>query len=195
MLNGYYGFEAGAISPYLGAGVGLARHATEYPAQTMHFDVGGGTHHVDLDAANENDSALAWQLMAGAAYALSPSTHLRLGYRYFRTGDVEFASVETTYAAHHVEAGVDFSLLSREMYDDRGQAHGQERNHRRRARRASAHRCCGATTTVRRRDAREQWRKCDPVVTPAPLGEAHRTHGDEPGGEPDAGPGASDPNG
>ena len=108
MANGYYAFEAGPVRPYLGAGVGIARHALDYPAQSVEFEFGGMTHPVEFDDTSENDTAAAWQLMAGVGYALSDSAELRLGYRYLRTGDVDLGSVETTYAAHNVEAGVAF---------------------------------------------------------------------------------------
>ena len=79
MANGYYDFRSAnsALTPYLGAGLGFAN--------------------VDLDASIVglpllDDSALvfAYQLMAGFAYDINPTTALTFGYRYFATSNPEF---------------------------------------------------------------------------------------------------------
>lgn len=66
MANGYYNFTTGSnLSPYLGAGVGLAYH----------------------DEMEE--FAFAYQAMAGIDYTVDDNNTLFAGYRYFATTDFE----------------------------------------------------------------------------------------------------------
>ena len=92
MLNGYYVFGQGQVKPYLGGGVGFARHAVS----------GEGVDDYD-------DSVLSYQAMAGVAFSLSESTEVRAGYRYFATADIEDDDGgKGSYGTHNVEAGLVF---------------------------------------------------------------------------------------
>lgn len=92
----------GAFRPYIGAGVGIAR---------IRFnDVGevfGPQGFVD-----GNDNALAWQVGAGASYALTPNLDLTVGYRFLDTGIVKIGDavdvdkVRFDYQSHSVLVGV-----------------------------------------------------------------------------------------
>ena len=52
--------------------------------------VGGGVGRARVKLFGERDSAFAWQFIAGARKAISPTIDLGLKYRYFRTGKLEF---------------------------------------------------------------------------------------------------------
>ncbi len=98
MVNGYYDFDTGSEwLPYLGAGLGVAQHK---------FDS------LTINVADE-DTALAYQGMAGVAYKLSSerlkNALIGVGYRYFGTADPNFSttagqSMEYSYDGHNLEA-------------------------------------------------------------------------------------------
>lgn len=71
--------EMGAFRPYVGIGAGMAsvglNDAGELFAPGLIVD--------------EDDRAVAWQLAAGVAYALTPTLDLTLGYRFLDTGTVK----------------------------------------------------------------------------------------------------------
>ena len=52
------------------------------------FYAGGGFGRAKVKAFGDSDSAWAWQLIAGARYAISRNIDLGLKYRYFQTGSV-----------------------------------------------------------------------------------------------------------
>ena len=56
------------------------------------FYAGGGIGYASVEALDESEGALAWQLIAGARTAVSENVDLGLKYRYFRTGDLDFAN-------------------------------------------------------------------------------------------------------
>ena len=84
MLNGLVdiGDDDDRWSGYLGGGVGYARVAVRAGAD----DVNGAADFV----INAEDSAFAWQGIAGLRYAVSPNVDLGLKYRYFNTGKLNF---------------------------------------------------------------------------------------------------------
>ena len=94
MGNGLYSFGEGQFRPYIGAGIGLARHdAAIRDPETA-------------EEGSEDDVVFAYQLMGGVGIAMSESTEVRLGYRYFATADADFDGEEMSYASHNFEAGV-----------------------------------------------------------------------------------------
>lgn len=83
MINGYVDLGTWSkITPYLGAGVGLA-------SLNVHDvkDVDSGTPNTTNAGKNKKTNGLAWALHAGVAYEVSPSMKLELGYRYINLGD------------------------------------------------------------------------------------------------------------
>ena len=56
----------------------------------LSFYAGGGFGRARVKTLGDSDSAWAWQLIAGARFALSPNIDLGLKYRYFRTGRLNF---------------------------------------------------------------------------------------------------------
>ena len=57
----------------------------------LSFYAGGGAGRARMKAFGDSDSAWAYQLIAGARYALSSNIDLGLKYRYFQTGNIELA--------------------------------------------------------------------------------------------------------
>jgi opacity protein-like surface antigen len=99
MANLYYDITPKARwSPFLGAGLGLARVEVDNAA-VMGIVIG--------DAA---DTVFAWQLMAGIGCKLTERTTLDLSYRYFATSDPDFSGIEAEYGSHSVMAGVRVSF-------------------------------------------------------------------------------------
>ena len=98
MVNGYYTFDTRAFRPYVGAGVGLARHErkrSEY--------VPGGIY---VPPSSDDDVVFAYQLMLGLNWILADNMEARAGYRYFATGDANFDGVTAGYATHNVDGGL-----------------------------------------------------------------------------------------
>ena len=96
MANGYYAFGDGRIMPYIGGGLGIARHKGNYEEEPG-------------DWLRGKDTVFAYQAMAGVGYGLSETTELRLGYRYFATEDWDASDVDklkASYRTHNIEAGV-----------------------------------------------------------------------------------------
>jgi outer membrane immunogenic protein len=103
MLNGFYDFalEGSRVSPYVGAGVGIANTNVE-------TTLAG-------NAVNNDDNVFAWQLMTGLGYSPEsmPFTIWSVGYRYFTTSDASVSdavgtSVELQNNHHNLEAGAQF---------------------------------------------------------------------------------------
>ena len=102
MGNGLLSFGEGQVRPYIGAGIGLARHdATLGVPDTTTAGEGGNN-----EELSEDDIVFAYQVMGGVGFAMSESTEVRVGYRYFATGDADFDGDEVSYASHNFEAGV-----------------------------------------------------------------------------------------
>ena len=81
LANGYVDLGTWAgVTPYVGAGVGFARHY--WNAMT---DTGTGQGY----AQNKVQSNLAWALMAGVAYSVTPNLQLDLNYRYLDMGTLK----------------------------------------------------------------------------------------------------------
>ena len=94
LLNGYYVFdEMAGVEPYVGGGVGFARHSSNVPSDDA------------SDDSKDNDTVFSYQAMAGIVYGLSENLDIRLGYRYFGTADAEIDETKMTYGTHNVEVG------------------------------------------------------------------------------------------
>jgi opacity protein-like surface antigen len=111
MLNAYKDLgNYGGITPYVGAGIGLAYNrigeTTFTETTTRHNTILG-----------HDDLALAWSLMAGIGYQLSDRAVLDVGYRYLDLGKATSDSVDNTraynprirfddLAAHEIKVGI-----------------------------------------------------------------------------------------
>lgn len=87
------------FSLYGGGGLGVAN---------VEFDGHGGDGSVALD---DDDTVFAWQLIAGAGYAITSNMVLDVQYRYFNAGDVSLTSRQgatssTDYESHAVLGGI-----------------------------------------------------------------------------------------
>lgn len=100
MANGYFDIHnQSPLTPYLGAGLGLARVS----ANDVTAD---GDKIVD-----DSDVVFAYQLAAGVGWKFLPNLTLDLGYRYFATADPEFSDVdgdkfESEYNSHNLSVGL-----------------------------------------------------------------------------------------
>jgi len=97
LFNGYYDFSAAsAFTPYVGAGLGVAMVEAE----------GFGVATIP-DVLDDDDTVIAYQLMAGIGYDLSDRTNLFAEYRYFGT---ESADVTTSVSTGSVATDLDYSI-------------------------------------------------------------------------------------
>ena len=111
LFNGYIDLGTWyGVTPYIGAGAGVAYiRAFDY-ASTVAPPFTGGDH---------NQWNFSWALMAGLGYAILPNLMLDLGYRYLNLGDVKTeadafgAMTFKEVAAHEVRVGL------RWTFDDR----------------------------------------------------------------------------
>ena len=113
MLNAYYDFDTCTkFTPYVGAGIGLAktkiaRHGDTYDGPFM-----GGEGTV-------KHTGIAWQIGAGIAYALNDNVSVDVGYRYIDYGkfkdslvDEDWGIYRTSYetTANELYAGLRYSF-------------------------------------------------------------------------------------
>jgi outer membrane protein OmpA-like peptidoglycan-associated protein len=105
LLNGF--FDIGVsdrIDLSIGGGIGIAN--VDYDGVTP----------VGSSSINDDDWGLAWQLGAGAAYALNDRLKLALDYRYLNVEDLDFPTspniggVDADYEDHAVFIGLRFLL-------------------------------------------------------------------------------------
>ncbi len=106
MTNGYYDIDLGIpLKPYLGMGIGFASIERE-------VSLAAG---VDSD----RDVVLAYQLMAGLGYKISPKFTITAGYRYFVTSKSQFflntppgtpTVADDEFQSHEFIGGIRFSF-------------------------------------------------------------------------------------
>ena len=104
MFNLYYDIDTGTkLTPYVGAGIGLAH----IDAKSSYDHPGAAYSYV-----NESDTKFAWQLSAGAAYALTDNLAVDLGYRYTDLGSIkgnsDFMDAQTGAVAAPLNMKADF---------------------------------------------------------------------------------------
>lgn len=99
MFNGYYDLPTGtALTPYVGAGIGLARVNVDYDS-------------AGVNIADEDSTEFAYQGVAGLSYAISPNADLFAEYKYFATSDIDLGGgAEADYQNHTVLAGLKYNL-------------------------------------------------------------------------------------
>lgn len=104
MANGIFSTRIWEVKPYVGAGIGVARHSGKFDEQTF----GSGNDAIEYPGASDTAFAFAYQAMAGIGYPLSDATEIQVGYRYFATGKAKFDNTQASYGTHNFEAGVLF---------------------------------------------------------------------------------------
>ena len=87
----------GPVRPYVGAGVGIARHDTK---TTFRF---AG---IDPITESGDDTVLSYHLRAGISYEVSDTVVFYGGYRYIGAQDVEIAGTRSTSDSDALEVGV-----------------------------------------------------------------------------------------
>jgi opacity protein-like surface antigen len=108
MINAYYDANLGLpVRPFVGAGIGIARvNIDSDPSAVLRVD--------------DDDTAFAWNLMAGVSYDVTNQVTVSAGYRYLHIGDLEFnASISGLgsgtleakgFASHEVLVGVRYNF-------------------------------------------------------------------------------------
>ncbi len=96
MLNGYLDFNrGGAVVPYLGVGVGVARL--------------NGTANGPV-SFNDTDTVPAYQGMIGLALGVSDQLELDVGYRYFVASGAELGTTDVDYEHQAVTVGLRYQF-------------------------------------------------------------------------------------
>ncbi len=111
MLNAYYDIDTGTkFTPYVGAGIGIAHIKAQ---GNVDFN---GERVSDFSKSKNN---FAWQIGAGAAYAVTDNVSVDLGYRYTDAGNVkgtasftgdEKPSIKTESDIHEFLLGARYSF-------------------------------------------------------------------------------------
>lgn len=106
MANGYYDVGRGPFRPYVGAGAGYvdikARNFAArppFPSEAPRLII------------NDHKGELAYQVMAGAAYEISPGVSLTAQYRWFSAGKVHFRDLAGSehvreHRGHNIDLGI-----------------------------------------------------------------------------------------
>ena len=76
--------NCGNLTPFVGAGIGMARHRMHGIIDFDPGDFGGGGH-----VAESTNTSLAWAVHAGLGYQVNPHLTLELAYRYLNMGDAK----------------------------------------------------------------------------------------------------------
>ena len=76
----------GGLTPYVGAGVGLAR----VKADVASLAVTSGGNTSSINGFSDSDTSFAYQALAGVGLAITKNLTLDLGYKYFNVDDLDF---------------------------------------------------------------------------------------------------------
>ena len=103
MVNARQAFDVGSFRPYVGGGLGFARHdgtaaLAISPLQFLPQGLEG--------EESGDDTVVAYQFMAGVEFDAAEGTKLFGGYRYMGTADLEIERLTASYATHAIEAGI-----------------------------------------------------------------------------------------
>lgn len=122
MLNGYKDLgNFRGFTPYIGLGVGIAYNIVDDVYFTGNPDLVNQIH-------GDSDIALAWLLMAGVGYQISPRTVIDVGYRYLDLGKAGSERSDTAgfvnprvnfddLASHEVKVGLRYHFGGGESYE------------------------------------------------------------------------------
>ena len=103
MVNARQAFDVGSFRPYVGGGLGFARHdgTVALAISPLSF--------LPQDLAGEesgDDTVVAYQFMAGVEFDAAEGAKLFGGYRYMGTADLEIERLTASYGTHAIEAGI-----------------------------------------------------------------------------------------
>ena len=100
MINARQLFDVGTVRPYVGVGLGFARHDGTL---RLASEALGAVPPVEESG---DDTVVAYQLMAGVEFELAEGAQLFGGYRYMGTADIEIERLTASYDTHAIEAGI-----------------------------------------------------------------------------------------
>jgi opacity protein-like surface antigen len=106
MINAHYDIAMAAVRPYIGAGLGIARHDG---SATLTVPVPGQPP-ASYPPYSGDDTVFAYQFMAGIGYEISENVSVFGGYRYMGTDDLEIEKLTADYGTHGIEAGLRFGF-------------------------------------------------------------------------------------
>ena len=110
MVNGIFATEIWRVRPYLGAGIGVAFAKATEDSQSWTFDDNGTDRTLTSEGGDASDTVVAYQAMLGVGYPLSEAVEVRLGYRYFATGEGDLDGFKASFGSHNIEFGIRFSF-------------------------------------------------------------------------------------
>ena len=104
MINARQLFDVGSVRPYIGGGLGFARHdgTAALAVQPIPPLLPGGL----MGEESGDDTVVAYQFMAGVEVELAEGAQFFGGYRYMATADLEIERLTASYDTHAVEAGI-----------------------------------------------------------------------------------------
>ena len=104
MANGVFrmGDVGLGLRPFFGAGIGLAN------AKVHDYTISDGANDIELDGGT--GGATAYQFLGGVAVPISESMSVRVGYRYFATGNFDLGSEKIKTSSHNFEIGAEFTF-------------------------------------------------------------------------------------
>jgi opacity protein-like surface antigen len=81
------------------------------PRNPLNVFIGGGLGFANTEAdfgyyGTDDDTAVAYQLMAGMSFLAGYNMWVDIQYRYFATDDLEFGAIETEYSTHNAMIGL-----------------------------------------------------------------------------------------
>lgn len=98
MINARQLFDVGPVRPYVGGGLGFARHEGTAALAVPPLGLAGED--------SGDDTVVAYQFMAGGEFEAAEGAHVFVGYRYMATADLEIERLTASYATHAIEAGI-----------------------------------------------------------------------------------------
>ena len=99
MINARQLFDAGPVRPYIGGGLGFARHDGTLTLMSPALGV------EEVEESGD-DTVVAYQFMAGVEFEMAEEAQFFAGYRYMATADLEIERLTASYDTHAVEAGI-----------------------------------------------------------------------------------------
>jgi opacity protein-like surface antigen len=104
MVNARQVFDVGSFGPYVGGGLGFARHdgTAALAVPPLPPRLPGGLEGEE----SGDDTVVAYQFMAGVEFDVTERAKLFGGYRYMGTADLEIERLTASYATHAIEAGI-----------------------------------------------------------------------------------------
>jgi opacity protein-like surface antigen len=104
MANLRHAFGEGSFRPYVGVGLGFARHDGEATLDvTSPLGTISGTESGD-------DDVIAYQVMAGVEGDIGENVMAFAGFRHLRSGDLEIESFTADYATTSIDVGIRMSF-------------------------------------------------------------------------------------